>query len=153
MSFGKSKDISRNINGPRASLSVPENTLLVEVLKQDLEETSTSAGSSARCSLTLCPCVNRALEPDCSQVQGISLSAPLQHHQRTSGCLTTPQWAEHLALNIVFPGMTLFLVQKVHILLFVRISGISIISSEWGSHGQGEDHSIELQAAATTSRM
>lgn len=47
MSFGESKDINKDRNDPRMSLPVSEYTLLLEVSKQDLEETLRSAESSA----------------------------------------------------------------------------------------------------------
>lgn len=111
------RTLSGTINGPRASLSVPEYTLVLEVSKQDVEETCTFAESSAPRSLTLCRCVNPALGLDHFQAQDISLSAPLRYHRRTSGCLITPQYAKHLDLDTGLPRVTLFLVQKIHIAL------------------------------------
>lgn len=64
-----------SINGPRASLRASACTLLLEVSKQDLEGTCTSAESSAPCSPALCPCVDPALGLEHSLAQGISLSA------------------------------------------------------------------------------
>lgn len=109
-----------NINGPSASLTVLEYTLLLEVSEQDLEKTCMSAESSAPCSLTLCPCLNPAQGLDHSPAQGICLSAPLQYHWRTSGCLTAPQCAEHLALDMGFLRVTLLLVQKIHTPLLIN---------------------------------
>lgn len=83
VSFGESKDINKDRNAPRMSLPVSEYTLLLEVSKQDLEETLRSAESSAPCSFALCRCVNPAQGPDSSQVQGTSLTASFPCHQRT----------------------------------------------------------------------
>lgn len=90
------------------------------------------------------------LELDHSQAEGISLSAPLQHHQRVSGCLARLQSAGHLALDVSFPGNNIYFLNPKDPYTAVCTSGSS--SRGWGTHGQEGNHSTQPQAAATTSR-